>query len=274
MTYGKEYQLADKLAKQFKGRGSDVSGMQASSTADLMRRAEMGHDPKVNCAEQAFRENYRTRQGTAQNAGYTPASRRSSSAGTKKPPREAYEKASSGRTASYAKSQTASARNEHTRRNQKSASRVNHRTAEDFEEAVFSGGAEVKVKQKGISSQFIALLVLGTIMAMILVLAISDAYITTGEIARLEADLAELQTEAEELRLQLEEKNDIRVIEEIATKQLGMVKEDSLQRRYISLSDGEYIELLNTEEEGEDQTGGVLLSSIFSSLGELFERFK
>lgn len=269
MTYGKEYALADKLQKQFKNRGSDVSGIQASSTSELMRRAEMGRDPKVNCAEQAYRESY-NRSNTqysrsADQNTYTQqrserTTRSSSSAG----------KSSYGERASYG---STSQRRERDHANVKSRSRDQVYEVKN-ETPVYAEGGEVRVKQKSVSPQFIAMVIAGTVMLMILVLAISDSYRTTREIARLEAELQTLQDEAAELRLQLEEKNDIRVIEEIATKELGMVKEDSLQRRYISISDGEHIELLNTEEENEEQTGGVLLSSIFSALGDLFDRFK
>ena len=57
MTYQRrEYVLADKLKSEFKERGKDVSGMRASSTSELMRRATMGHDDRENCAEEALRE--------------------------------------------------------------------------------------------------------------------------------------------------------------------------------------------------------------------------
>ena len=82
MTYQRrEYVLADKLKSEFKERGKDVSGMRASSTSELMRRAAMGHDPRENCAEEAFRESYSkrpvngtrqaARQSAANNVNYT-----------------------------------------------------------------------------------------------------------------------------------------------------------------------------------------------------------
>jgi cell division protein FtsL len=112
------------------------------------------------------------------------------------------------------------------------------------------------------------MLLVSTFMVMFLVMSISDIYETTNEIADLEREIATLRSDAEDLSLQLEEKNDIRLIEEIATKQLGMTKEDSLQRRYVSLSDGEHIDILEVEEEEEK---GVLLSSLFSSIGDLLK---
>lgn len=274
MTYGREYKLGDKMQKQFRERGAEVSGMQASSTSELMRRAEMGRDPRVNCAEQAFRENYRKRQssagqnngssssvGTGYNASAYSASGKRAYTGERRNASGAYRRQQSGR---YNAQNTGRAYAGHSNR-----SSAKQRT-EEYAEAA----PEIRVKNKALSPMFIALLLVGTVMVMFLVFSISEVYQTTNEITRLENQLEELQNEAAELRLRLEEKNDVRKIEEIATKQLGMVKEDSLQRRYISLSDGEYIELVANENESEESTGGVLLSSIFSSLGKFFERFK
>ena len=271
MTYGKEYTLADKLQKQFKNRGSDVSGMQASSTSELMRRAEMGRDPGVNCAEQAYRESYnRSRTDSQTRRSERQGTRAQQSTGRASDTASAYG-ASRGTRQSYGAG--TSPHREQAHANVKSSARE-HVYEVHHDRPAYDEGGEVRVKQKGLSLQFVALIIAGTVMLMILVLAVSDTYRTTREIDRLEAELQALQAEAADLRLQLEEKNDIRVIEEIATKDLGMVKEDSLQRRYISISDGEHIELLNTEEENEEKTGGVLLSSILSALGDLFGRFK
>lgn len=248
MTYGKDYTLADKMQKQFRNRGSEVSGMQASSTAELMRRAEMGRDPRVNCAEQAFRESYRTRNNP----------------GTQKTRTDAGYQRRAGQQTERTAHQPRRVQNEQPKRD----------SFREVKTEVTEPAVEIPVRQKGFSPMFIALLIVATLMVLVLVFSISEAYQTTSEIARLETELEELEKEADELRLRLEEKNDIRTIEKIATEELGMVKEDSLQRRYVSLSDGEYIELLNTEEESEEQTGGVLLSSIFTALGDFFDRFK
>lgn len=280
MTYEKDYKLADKMQKQFRGRGSAVSGMQASSTSDLMRRAEMGKDPRVNCAEQAFRENYRSRQAQTQRDSrmYNGVQRNGYSSGNP------YSHTTSNRA------QTQNANRNNTRSGQSyrasygSASGTGKRVRtenarddiarEDFAREDVSESAEIKIKHKSFPPMFLAFLLIGTLMVMFLVLSISEVYQSTSEITKLENQLEQLQSEAEELELRLDEKNDVRKIEEIATKELGMVKEDSLQRRYVSLSDGEYIELIADENEADESTGGVMLSSIFSSLDKFFERFK
>lgn len=267
MTYEREYKLADKMQKQFRERGQAVRGMQASSTSELIRRAEMGYDPHVNCAEQAFRESYsrrQTQQGArTQNRGVHAEAVQSRN-GYAKTNEKHETKRTAERSGRYASHTQAAAQGRFA-----GAQTRDHAKQDDFEPAV-----EIKVKQKTFPPFFIAMLLIGTLMVMCLVFSISQVYQTTNQIERLEAELETLRGEADDLQLRLEEKNDVRKIEEIATAELGMVKEDSLQRRYVSLSDGEYIELVGNGEETDESTGGVMLSSIFSSLGQFFERFR
>ena len=255
MTY--QHTLADKMRNQFRGRGAALSGMQASSTSELVRRAGMGRDPRVNCAEQAFREQQMRRSGgrneySGNDAMYTavypviPEMKRTQ------------------RTQNNTRTNPRNTRAQSTRA-QRPAQEAQQKRAPKMEPITPS--LELPVKKKFLSPVFVAMLLVSTFMIMFLVMSISDIYETTNRIADLENEIATLTSDAEELELLLEEKNDIRLIEEIATTQLGMTKEDSLQRRYVSLSDGEHIDILEVEEEEEN---GVLLSSVFSSIGDLF----
>lgn len=117
---------------------------------------------------------------------------------------------------------------------------------------------------------YLVMLAVVTMMIMTILFSISQIYQTTGTIDELERELSELQTMAAELELAVEEKNDIRIIEQIATDQLGMVKEDSVQRKYISLSDGERIDIIGEEEDAGEVTFGTLLSSLASALAGFF----
>lgn len=264
MTY--EYTLAEKMKKQFHGRGAALSGMQASSTSELMRRAEMGRDPRVNCAEQAFREKYGNGQNRVQRE-YTPDEAMYTSV---------YSTVSKNNANTNKKNESANRAQQNTQRNQakktdSKTSANNSRKKSNAKDGGFEPiipSAEIPVKKKVIPPIFVAMLLVSTLMIMFLVMSISEIYETTNEIAELEAEIAILKADAEDLKLQLEEKNDIKVIEEIATTQLGMTKEDSLQRKYVSLSDGERIDVI--EVETDEETGGVLLSSIFSAIGDFF----
>lgn len=260
MTY--EYTLADKMKKQFHGRGAALSGMQASSTSELVRRAGMGRDPRVNCSEQAFRERYGNGQNRVQREySRNDAVKTNAYAGE---PRQNVAGAQNNRKSTYADRNAKNNRNTHSVKN--AAGQQKRDVWEGFEPITPS--LEIPVRRRTIPPVFIAMLLVSTFMIMFLVMSISEIYETTNEIATLENEIATLKADAEELKLQLEEKNDIKLIEEIATTQLGMTKEDSLQRRYVSLSEGERIDVI--EAETEEETGGVLLSSIFSAIGDFF----
>lgn len=256
MTY--EYTLADKMKKQFYGRGASLNGMQASSTSELVRRAEMGRDPRVNCAEQAFCERYGNGQGRARRE-YTLEEAMYTSVYNTVPGKNASQRKQSGQQKTSERKANAS---------HKQGSRNNKDMRKKDRQEPITPSMEIRVKKKVIPPVFVAMLLVSTLMIMFLVMSISEIYETTNEIAMLEEQIATLKADAEDLKLQLEEKNDIRVIEEIATTQLGMTKEDSTQRKYVSLSDGERIDII--EVETDEETGGVLLSSIFSAIGDFF----
>ncbi|MBQ2277930.1 MAG: septum formation initiator family protein [Clostridia bacterium] len=325
MTYGNrpDYALADKMKSRFSGRGAAVSGMRASSTSELVRKAQMGGDPSENCSELDFRSGAGRQPANAQNSapGYRPAyaypahaetsSRTANPTGTRTRPAEPQKKETpapgAGRPASGAgknvsgavknisggtKNANRSGTHSPAQKNEKPAQnprkKKNVKTTAKAKtkkkktntpkrpRPAFDGGeiTEVRAEGRRMKPMSAVLIVIGTMMVMSIVLSFSEIYQTTSEIARLEADLAALRDQAAELELELEEKNDIRVIERIATEDLGMVKEDAVQRKYISLSDGERIDIIEDETAETDAAHGVLLSSIWSSLGSLFDYFR
>lgn len=263
MTYEKvaDYTLGDKLKKQFRGRGAALNGMHASSTSELMHMAEMGHDPTVNCAEQAFRNNYNTFRGE----------RSVRSAAYEKVPKEPVHQT---KNFDYGRQ-----KNENAGKNFKQSQRVNGSEKSDAHsyksgaryKKPIAPSAEICEPRKTIPFTFLLILITMAVMFMALIFSICEVYKTTNEISMLENELDVLRERAEMLELELEEKNDIKVIENIASEKLGMVGEESVRRKYISLSNGEHIEVL--EEPEEEAAGGVMLSSIFTSLGKFFEKF-
>ena len=63
----------------------------------------------------------------------------------------------------------------------------------------------------------------------------------TSAVSDLKADIATLSFEAEELGTKLEQKNDLTLIEQIATEKLGMVKIDEITKKYITMDPGDTI---------------------------------
>ena len=295
MTYGNlpEYQLAEKMKSRFSGRGAAVSGMRASTTSELMKRAQMGGDPSVNCSELDFRSGANRRTDSAANSGYRPMyANNPAGYGQQRSAGARPQNGSTGSSARTAGMADGQARNVQGNAKAKSArSGSTPKNASSSKQAGAGAKAktktkpaampengeitEVKVEGRRMTPMFAVFLVIGTMMIMSIVLSFSEIYQTTSEIAQLENDLAALRETAAELELELEEKNDIRVIEQIATEELGMVKEDAVQRKYVSLSDGERIDIIEDEtSETASAASGVLLSSIWSSLGNLFDYFR
>ncbi len=255
--------LAEKLKNEFYERGAAVQGMRATSTSELCRMAEMGRDPRFNCAEEAFRRDYRT--GRSQQNGNV----RTGAAGVRTEARHAPRR--TGAQSASGRPQPKSAANPGASRRHTQPKSHGKRQAPVAEPITPSGA--ITVERKPFPVMFVLLLAIVTVAVMVVLHGFSQVYSTTDQIAQYEKDLDLLEQRADDLELKLEEKNDIRKIEEIATMKLGMTKEDSRQRRNISLSDGEHIDVIAVEAEAEAGSG-ILLSSLFSALGDLFERLK
>lgn len=290
MTYSSanEYVFADRIKRRVNFNDDILRNMRSSSTEDLMRRASMGKDPTANCAEEAFRENYRntsTGYNAAQtersyNAAYkaahqsTARSRVSSAGNGQIRYSEKYE------SRGYAKGRGMSAgygtygRTPETVEKSHKKTSVNSMKSQKIKaEVTAHDKEEIKVKGRRFPFGFIAITCVFTMMIMCLVFNFSEVYKTANEVSSLENKLEELNGTAHALELQLEEKNDVRTIEELASTKLGMVKEESVQRKYVSLSEGERIDILDAGvSENEETAGGVMLSSIWSSLEAFFKK--
>lgn len=93
----------------------------------------------------------------------------------------------------------------------------------------------------------------------------------TREISDLQKQAATLSADEEKLELSLQEKNDLRVIEQIATNQLGMVKRDQIVQKYISMSSGDKIEVFDPSGDETDGAGATLLSAVGKNFSDLME---
>lgn len=256
--YGGSYEgpsrLATKLRQEYRNRGEDLRGIGASSTEELMRRAQMGRDPRENVSEEAFSERLRYRQSSAgayrENVYHAQQTPRQ-----KEPPRKNAN--ATGKTGA-----------KHTT-TEKTKARAKKKKQPFWK---LSHDGEVKVQGRSFPVGYLAMLAAVTMMIMGILVSVSQIYETTGTIADLEDELVILQAEVDKLELAIEEKNDIRIIEQIATDQLGMVKEDSVQRKYVSLSDGERIDLIEEDEDNIDEgTLGTMLSSLAEAFAGFFE---
>lgn len=83
-----------------------------------------------------------------------------------------------------------------------------------------------------------------------------------SDISNLENESVKLAEKERELSLELEVKNDLRVIEEIAVNELGMIKKDFVTKNYITMGNEDKIEVYGAEESEGLDTSSTLLSAI------------
>ena len=130
---------------------------------------------------------------------------------------------------------------------------------------------EIKVDRVKISFPFIAILLVSTIMIMAVIFSYAQLSASSRQLSEAKDTLETLQAEREDLTFKLEQKNDVRLVEKIATEKIGMVKEGSVTKRFVSMSAGDSIEL-EAKEDGEESGGA--LGSLLSVFTGLFDNIK
>ncbi len=131
---------------------------------------------------------------------------------------------------------------------------------------------EVKVEKVRISFPFIAILLVSTLMIMAVIFSYAQLSSSSRQLSEAKDTLSALEAEREDLSFQLDQKNDIRLVEKVATEKVGMVKEGSVTKRFISMSSGDSIELEATGTGEEAGTGA--LGSLLSVFTGLFENIR
>ena len=92
----------------------------------------------------------------------------------------------------------------------------------------------------------------------------SSVMIHHGEkrVSQLTVELTELAGEVSDLQSELNVKNDLLAIRDIATEEFGMVEEKYVKMQYLSMGSGDSIEVF---EEEEQKTVGI--AAILSAIG-------
>ncbi len=104
--------------------------------------------------------------------------------------------------------------------------------------------------------------ILAVAMSLMLIVA-SSVLINQGEsrVNSLKMELSDMGGEVSELKSDLEVKNDLLKLRDVAVNEYGMVSEEFVRMDYLSVSDEDFIEVF--EEEGDQNVGlGALLSAI------------
>lgn len=107
--------------------------------------------------------------------------------------------------------------------------------------------------------------VICTVLFMFMMLTMAQINEFTQDISALQTKLSDLQSQEEELKLNVELKNDLRVIEDAAVNELGMVKADEVVKQYLVIGNEDKIEVVEPE-----TTENSLVNTVMSSIGENF----
>ncbi len=133
--------------------------------------------------------------------------------------------------------------------------------------------AEHRVKKAPLPIAYASLVTVCAVMAMVMIFSYSQVSECEGMIGNMNSRYNELSETAAKLELQLETRDDIRKIENIAVDYIGMVNSDVAQTKFVSVSADDRVEILKTETEEEEGVFSALLSAIGEGIGKFSEYF-
>lgn len=135
---------------------------------------------------------------------------------------------------------------------------------------------EVEVKKKRLPLSFIALAVVAVVLLSGVVFSFASVASSTADLYAKKEELKNIEEETSKMSLLLDQKNDEADIENVASDELLMVREDLVQKKYINVDSGDRIVLENdTETEGESKgffTG--MLSTFSEAFDDIIDYFR
>lgn len=133
--------------------------------------------------------------------------------------------------------------------------------------------AEHRVKNTPFPFAYAALIVICAIMSMVLLYSHSQVSECEGKIGDLSTRYEQLADDTSKLELQLETRDDIRKIENIAVNYMGMVSSDVAQTKFVSVTADDKVEILRADETETKGGFSTLLSAIGEGIGKFGEYF-
>jgi len=252
--------LCERLQREFRGRGVNNTQIRRESTEVMIRRVQHGLNPYENAPDPA---KHTVSDVSAVRRPAAPQKPRTASA---KPAVQTPRTIQTQSAAKPAAKQSAAAK----------TAAVDVRRERSAAAAALHAKTRTPAKEISVRQPFplaaVTLLTMFTVMVMTLVFSLAQNYELSSEISSLQAQARQLEQTARDLEVQLEERDDIRVIENIAVNELGMVKNDLVESRFVSVSGGDRVELAaETETEAEPESAGIF-STMLSAIGENFDR--
>lgn len=262
--------LCDKLKRQYADRGAaKVVRNHAPSTSVMIRRVQNGLDPYENAPNPLTEKRTVSaaqiqRRQMAQTAkapvARRPVQQNAKPASVPAKPKTAAAPAARPTTRRVADTQV------EVRRSRSAAAAARTAKAE-------TPMTEVRVARAPFPFTAVMMLSIFTLMVMVLVYSFAQNYELSSEINTLEAQQRALAAQEQELTLQLEERNDIRLIEDIAINEIGMVKGDLVENRFVTVSGGNRVVMASYEDEEAKVQKGVF-ATMLSAIGENFAKLK
>lgn len=117
--------------------------------------------------------------------------------------------------------------------------------------------------------RLVMLAVLCTFLFMIIIYNNVQINEKSADIEEIEDQIEEIEEKINQAALNVEKKNDLRVIEQRALE-LGMVKADQLEKEYVTIASSDKVQLI-TEEEDED--GQFRMTGIFETVRDKLTEF-
>lgn len=129
---------------------------------------------------------------------------------------------------------------------------------------------EVRVKSSPIPKSLVIGVILFTAIVLMILFSFAQINEFKREISGLESQRSELNTEIAQLAIQLDLKNDVRVIEQTAREDIGMVRRNQVESKYINVAQGDRVEVLDSAEENQEDFG--IFSTLLSSVGSRWDK--
>lgn len=184
---------------------------------------------------------------------------------------EAYRRAADIRARAYDGSEAmASKKREADRRRASAAPRI--LSKKWFSDLLEGRNDEVRVKSSPISKSAIVAILLVAAIVLMIIFSLSEINSFKQDISSLESQRAELKGQIEQLYLDIDRKNDVRTIEQVATEDIGMVKSNQVESKYISLFEGDRVEVVSGEDEETENYG--IFSTLLSTFGSNWETLR
>lgn len=108
-----------------------------------------------------------------------------------------------------------------------------------------------------------------TVMLMFIAYSYSVVNDISYDISELEEGIAVSKQENERLTLELDKKNDLTYIEDVAVNKLGMVKSAEVVKHYVSISGGDKV--IITEENNTGNPISITFDGLKNTVGKIYE---